>query len=305
MKILLCERVVDFCPCYRIIPALIGAGVALGGAALNYYQQKKANEANISAQNANLDYQKAVQQQTWQREDTSWQRAVNDIQKTGMSPLALSGGAAAGQTVSTTATMSQAPQVDAGAFANSAANVSAAMQAQKQLKLQTEQMENTVKQQKIENGLKQLQFEQAKKEFDLNYSLNKSGQDERFKIDWSELARKVAADEASSSQFDKRLAHDDAVLAFQQKVADRDFTEKHRLNDSAIQLNSDKHRSNIFEEEFRDMYGFNPNWNGVSTGAGVFKKLLENAESYVSKQNIKKAKSSKVTKNSNGAGFHR
>ena len=128
-KFVLC-LVFNFVPKLEIAPlvvgGLIGAGASLLGQGINFFSQKKTNDANVSAQNANLDYQKAVQQQTWQREDTAWQRAISDIQKTGMSPLALSGGAGAGQVVSTSAVQSSAPQIDAGAIANSAANVTAA-----------------------------------------------------------------------------------------------------------------------------------------------------------------------------------
>lgn len=202
-----------------IIGGLIGAGASLVGQGINFFSQKKANDANIAAQNANLDYQKAVQQQTWQREDTAWQRAVQDIQKTGMSPLALSGGAGAGQVVSTTATQSQAPQIDAGAVANSSANVTAAIQADKQLKLQTKQMENTVKQQEIENKMKQAEFDQMKLQFDKDYNLRAAGQEEGFRLDWQRIANEIARDTEQTRQFDKRLEHDDALFSWQKKQA--------------------------------------------------------------------------------------
>lgn len=61
-------------------------------------QQAFANEQYVDA----VDYEKAVQQQTWQREDTAIQRAVMDAQAAGFSPLAALGMPAnAGQVVST------------------------------------------------------------------------------------------------------------------------------------------------------------------------------------------------------------
>lgn len=231
--------VFNFVPKFEIAPlvigGLIGAGASLLGQGINFFSQKKANDQNaaiarqnFNQQQANLDYQKAVQQQTWQREDTAWQRAVQDIQKTGMSPLALSGGAGAGQVVSTTAAqnnfMSSAPQIDAGAVANSAANVTAAIQADKQLKLQTKQMENTVKQQEIENKMKQAEFDQMKLQFDKDYNLRAKGQEEGFKLDWQRIANEIARDAEQTRQFDKRLEHDDALFAWQKTQAEEAAT---------------------------------------------------------------------------------
>lgn len=218
----------NYCPEYHIAPlvigGLIGAGASLLGQGINFFSQKKANDANVAAQQSNLDYQKAVQQQTWQREDTAWQRAIADIQKTGMSPLALSGGAGAGQVVSTSAVQSSAPQIDAGAMANSAANVTAAIQADKQMKLQTKQMENQVKQQEIENKMKQAEFDQMKLQFDKDYNLRLAGQEEGFNLDWQRLARDLANDQEQTRQFNLRLGHDDSVFQWNKSQADEAAT---------------------------------------------------------------------------------
>lgn len=60
---------------------------------------------NLAMQQANLEYQKDLQQQVFQREDTSYQRTVNDMRKAGLSPLAMSGTNNAGAVLNT-----QAPQ---------------------------------------------------------------------------------------------------------------------------------------------------------------------------------------------------
>lgn len=286
--------VFNFVPRLEIAPlvigGLIGAGASLVGQGINFFSQKKANDANIAAQNANLDYQKAVQQQTWQREDTAWQRAVQDIQKTGMSPLALSGGAGAGQVVSTTATQSQAPQIDAGAVANSAANVTAAIQADKQLKLQTKQMENTVKQQEIENKMKQAEFEQMKLQFDQDYNLRASGQEESFKLDWSRLARDLANDTEQTRQFDLRLAHDDSVKAFNEALALKDFSLREKLSESD---RLGKFWDNVRKEnesDFYDKYGFYPDWSDISKGAGLLSRPLDIVHDYVMDEREKNAR---------------
>lgn len=59
---------------------------------------------NFDLQKANLEYQKWVQRQTWQREDNAVFRRVQDLLKSGQNPLLAAGAAAqSGAVVSTTA----------------------------------------------------------------------------------------------------------------------------------------------------------------------------------------------------------
>lgn len=72
------------------------------------------NERNIGFQQKNLDYQKALQQQIFDREDTAIQRRVNDLEKAGLNKnLAAGQGAAAGSIVSTTAPHSESTSKNA------------------------------------------------------------------------------------------------------------------------------------------------------------------------------------------------
>lgn len=80
-------------------------------------QQDKANQAvsqtndtnyavsqqNLQFQRENLDYQKALQQQLFNREDSSYQRTVNDMRAAGISPIAMNGTNGAGEAIATTA----------------------------------------------------------------------------------------------------------------------------------------------------------------------------------------------------------
>lgn len=105
----------------------IGAGLsavasspAVGGVVSGLFglkQQDMANKAvdttndtnlqianqNLNFQRENLDYQKALQQQIFQREDSSYQRTVNDMRQAGISPLAMNGTNGAGEAIATTA----------------------------------------------------------------------------------------------------------------------------------------------------------------------------------------------------------
>ena len=57
----------------------------------NMLQQQKTNEMNYGMFKENLDYQKALNEQIMQREDTSYQRTVADMRKAGLNPLTMSG----------------------------------------------------------------------------------------------------------------------------------------------------------------------------------------------------------------------
>lgn len=76
-----------------------------------FFPHVKANEINqknYELQQGQFEYEKALQQQIFDREDTAVQRRLNDVTKAGFSPLAALGqSAGAGQVVSTTAPQRQ------------------------------------------------------------------------------------------------------------------------------------------------------------------------------------------------------
>lgn len=82
-----------------LLGGLSGAvgGLAQAGASiLNTRETNKTNknvaEQNLGFQRENLDYQKALQQTIFQREDTAHQREIEDLKRAGINPLATAGG---------------------------------------------------------------------------------------------------------------------------------------------------------------------------------------------------------------------
>lgn len=87
---------------------VIGAGISAAGGLissfLNNKSQKERDERNLEFQKENQDYQRALQQQIFEREDTAHQREVSDLRAAGLNPLLSTGsGAGAGSVVPTEA----------------------------------------------------------------------------------------------------------------------------------------------------------------------------------------------------------
>ena len=107
-----------------------------GGAITRNKELKKQNEIlaqNYANQQSTQDYEKALQERIFQREDTAVQRRVNDLIKAGLNPnLASNQGAAAGQAISLTTPQQQYSPLDSvgagvGNFLSNAVGVSQTM----------------------------------------------------------------------------------------------------------------------------------------------------------------------------------
>lgn len=98
---------------------LIGTGIQNVG---NLFSQLLANTQSAENQQKLLDYNSAMTQAQWERDDSSHQREVADLEKAGLSPLASLGGLSTSQPLGASVSPIQfhAPQFDTSAFIQSA-----------------------------------------------------------------------------------------------------------------------------------------------------------------------------------------
>lgn len=62
---------------------------------------KEVADQNLGFQRENLDYQKALQREMFEREDTAYQRTANDMRMAGLNPLSMQGTNGAGEAIAT------------------------------------------------------------------------------------------------------------------------------------------------------------------------------------------------------------
>ncbi len=106
-------------PLTDIQAGLIGVGVQNVGNLLSQFFANKQSEEN---QQKLLDYNAAMTQAQWERDDSAHQREVADLEKAGLSPLAALGGLSSSQPLGASVSPIQyhAPQFDTSAFTQSA-----------------------------------------------------------------------------------------------------------------------------------------------------------------------------------------
>lgn len=76
----------------------------------NLSYQKDVFNQNQQNWRENFDYQKALQERIFDREDTSYQRTVNDMRQAGLNPLTMNGTNGSGEAIATSPLQQEAPQ---------------------------------------------------------------------------------------------------------------------------------------------------------------------------------------------------
>lgn len=278
------------------IPAAISAISSIGGMVAsakqnqeNVNSQNAANAANLQFQRENLDYQKALQQQIFQREDTAWQRATADAKAAGLSPLAVSSPSATGNVVSTTAQQSQATTSDLSGVAQGMYQIGAAAQQYATMALQNRQLQENIRATNIKNTqeLLKLENDRAKWQSDLRFRSNSFAESHKEQIREfdANLAHLMAQDARSAYESDRDyklrfgeqlFQHDylsknaDWEHHFRQSEADRQFSELQKNNDANRRMTNAQAWQIEYDNKQLEKYGYKSGanqWQVLSGGA--------------------------------------
>ena len=204
------------------VAATNASNVAMNEAnnASNERMASALNQQNMDIFNKQMDYTKAVQQQQYEREDSSYQRTVADLQASGLSPLAMSGTNGAGSVVAqpsapdlSYATQQAArvqpfradtPQFDMGSMADVALK-SRELDLQEAKITNEKERSNLDRQERHDEQVKSLA--QNQQQFEATLAQNKSIQDsklaqdaQQFNASLAETVRSNSVDETQASQ---------------------------------------------------------------------------------------------------------
>lgn len=111
------------------VGSLINGAMNLGSTIATNNSNERIAQENLAFQKENLEYQKDLQQQIFAREDTAYQRKVNDLIAAGINPAvaATGSGSAAGSVVNTQAPHNdiryQAPQFNLGSVLDTLSSI--------------------------------------------------------------------------------------------------------------------------------------------------------------------------------------
>lgn len=134
------------------VGAAISAGASLLNGLFNRNSSSDENSKNVQFQREKLAYDKQLQQQIFQREDTAYQRTADDMRAAGLNPLSMNGTNGAGEAIQTTAPQSDITSGQLNWDSSPLANIANEFYQNRALKEQTKGLE-------LENALKAATFD--------------------------------------------------------------------------------------------------------------------------------------------------
>lgn len=180
---------------------------------------------NREFEEQNLDYQKALQQQVFEREDTAVQRRMNDLIKSGLNPnLAAGSAAGTGSVVGTSAPQQQRSGIDVGQAIDIATAKQQLIQAKentKAMQIQNQILDYQKQMAAIDKQEAQLDFEYNKTDFEYDFNAFYNQNDGSY-IKWGD-----SKDAPYYKSIDKAFNSD--MLDYQQQLQDFDLSNQNEL----------------------------------------------------------------------------
>lgn len=151
---------------------LLNASTSLLSNAVNMYNVQSTNEANKEINQSVLDYNSAMTQQAWERDDRAHQREVADLQAAGLSPIANMQGLQTSNPLGAPQPIAmQAPQMDTNALINAFTQSSAISETQRHNKaIETQRdTELDIEAGKLDNEAQRLNIQNKDVESQIKY----------------------------------------------------------------------------------------------------------------------------------------
>lgn len=215
--------------------SLLSPLTSLFGSIMNYKSQKDTNKTNMEINQQNLDYNSAMTQAQWERDDNAHQREVADLEAAGLSPLASTQGSGVSQALGAPSPIAmQAPQFDVNTLVNSLIQNKQLNETKRHNLIQegyeeTELLQNA---EELKQKSRQLDIQDKKVEADIQYQCdlieNQSKQINEA-IRHNKESEKLQQTSISSEIFFKEIEHATHGQAYAENIYDFDeYVEKYK-----------------------------------------------------------------------------
>lgn len=246
---------------------------SLFGSIMNYKSQKDTNKTNMAINQQNLDYNAAMTQAQWERDDNAHQREVADLEAAGLSPLASTQGSGVSQALGAPSPIAmQAPQFDVNTLVNSLIQNKQLSETKRHNLVQegyeeTELLQNA---EELKQKSRQLDIQDKKTEADIQYQcdlIENQAKQINETIRHNKESEKLQQTSISSEIFFKEIQHATHGQAYAENIYDFDeYVEKYKAWTSKYQ----KFVETLEQTSHSASSSYNSGFNG-SLGVDAFK----------------------------------
>lgn len=225
---------------------------------------KEIADQNLQFQRENLDYEKALQKEIFQREDTAYQRTAADMRAAGLNPLAMQGTNGAGEVIPTDPLQNQYQHQDTG-------NLQA-----------LSQIFNTINQMSVTRNNASLQQAQSN-------LINQQAENQRIKNLFEHDLLSKSLESSELSNIGKRFENERSNVAWLNDVNNLHFNQNYGITENMpdiLKLSAIMSGNKIYNQNFTK---FNRDWNDNSFGRTFNDHETPTTENYLSSQQLKGA----------------
>lgn len=203
--------------------AIAGIASGLVGNILNFVGNERTNKMNQNINQTNLDYNKAMTEAAWNRDDNAHQREVADLEAAGLSPLAAMQGSSVSSPLGAPSPIAmQAPQIDMNGMLNAA--------------IKSDELKETIRSHKANESAREKEINVSIKELELK----QTQLDIQDKDVESQIRYRINVAKAEQARIDELVRHN---------------KEEEKLRLSEQQLAQAKYESEKYYKEIKHQAG--------------------------------------------------